>query len=130
MIALIRSAVERGVTFFDTAQVYGRFTNEELVGEALAPVGDQVVIATLSHAVHDRRIRHRRGIAVRCSGDCHPKIVLSFAVVLEGSRVDADLLRDVLDHTRGDLGHIGQRAPGKRSSPSWIAKPSRLAGRR
>ena len=43
MIALIRSAVERGVTFFDTAQVYGRFTNEELVGEALAPVRDQVV---------------------------------------------------------------------------------------
>ena len=45
-IALIRSAVERGVTFFDTAQVYGPFTNEELVGEALAPVRDQVVIAT------------------------------------------------------------------------------------
>ena len=46
MIALIRAAVERGVTFFDTAQVYGPFTNEELVGEALAPVRDQVVIAT------------------------------------------------------------------------------------
>jgi len=46
MIALIRAAVERGVTFFDTAQVYGRFANEELVGEALAPVRDQVVIAT------------------------------------------------------------------------------------
>lgn len=46
MISLIRAAVERGVTFFDTAQVYGPFTNEELVGEALAPVRDQVVIAT------------------------------------------------------------------------------------
>jgi aryl-alcohol dehydrogenase-like predicted oxidoreductase len=46
MIALIRSAVERGVTFFDTAEVYGPFTNEELVGEALAPLRDQVVIAT------------------------------------------------------------------------------------
>src|SRR5713101_857166 len=46
MIALIRAAVERGVTFFDTAQSYGRFANEELVGEALAPVRDQVVIAT------------------------------------------------------------------------------------
>ena len=46
MISLIRTAVERGVTFFDTAQVYGPFTNEELVGEALAPVRDQVVIAT------------------------------------------------------------------------------------
>jgi aryl-alcohol dehydrogenase-like predicted oxidoreductase len=46
MISLIRTAVERGVTFFDTAEVYGPFTNEELVGEALAPVRDQVVIAT------------------------------------------------------------------------------------
>jgi aryl-alcohol dehydrogenase-like predicted oxidoreductase len=46
MVSLIRGAVERGVTFFDTAQVYGPFTNEELVGEALAPVRDQVVIAT------------------------------------------------------------------------------------
>ena len=46
MIALISAAVERGVTFFDTAQVYGPFTNEELVGEALEPVRDQVVIAT------------------------------------------------------------------------------------
>lgn len=46
MIALIRTAVERGVTFFDTAEVYGPFVNEELVGEALAPFRDQVVIAT------------------------------------------------------------------------------------
>jgi aryl-alcohol dehydrogenase-like predicted oxidoreductase len=45
-ISLIRSAVERGVTFFDTAEVYGPFTNEELVGEALAPFRDRVVIAT------------------------------------------------------------------------------------
>jgi len=45
-IALIRAAVDRGVTFFDTAEAYGPFTNEELVGEALAPVRDQVVIAT------------------------------------------------------------------------------------
>jgi len=46
MISLIRSAVERGVTFFDTAEVYGPFTNEELVGEALAPFRGRVVIAT------------------------------------------------------------------------------------
>jgi aryl-alcohol dehydrogenase-like predicted oxidoreductase len=46
MINLIRTAVEHGVTLFDTAQVYGPFTNEELVGEALAPVREQVVIAT------------------------------------------------------------------------------------
>jgi len=46
MISLIRTAVERGVTFFDTAEAYGPFTNEELVGEALAPFREQVVIAT------------------------------------------------------------------------------------
>jgi aryl-alcohol dehydrogenase-like predicted oxidoreductase len=46
MISLIRAAVERGITFFDTAEVYGPFTNEELVGEALAPFRKQVVIAT------------------------------------------------------------------------------------
>jgi pyridoxine 4-dehydrogenase len=45
-IALIRAAFERGVTFFDTAEAYGPFKNEELLGEALAPMRDQVVIAT------------------------------------------------------------------------------------
>src|SRR5215469_11230683 len=45
-ISVIRAAVERGVTFFDTAEVYGPFTNEELVGEALAPFRKQVAIAT------------------------------------------------------------------------------------
>ena len=43
---MMRAAFERGVTFFDTAEVYGPFTNEEVVGEALAPVREQVVIAT------------------------------------------------------------------------------------
>ena len=46
MTALLRAAVDRGVTLFDTAEVYGPFTNEELVGEALAPLRKQVVIAT------------------------------------------------------------------------------------
>jgi aryl-alcohol dehydrogenase-like predicted oxidoreductase len=46
MTALLHAAVERGVTFFDTAEVYGPFTNEELVGEALAPFRGKVVIAT------------------------------------------------------------------------------------
>src|SRR3954451_17547151 len=46
MIALIRAAVERGVTFFDTAEVYGPYANEELVGEALAPLRDRVQIAS------------------------------------------------------------------------------------
>ena len=46
MISLLRAAVDRGRTFFDTAEVYGPFTNEQRVGEALSPVRDQVVIAT------------------------------------------------------------------------------------
>src|ERR1041385_8336432 len=46
MISVLRGAVDRGVTFFDTAEVYGPFNNEELVGEALAPVRSRVVIAT------------------------------------------------------------------------------------
>ena len=71
MISFIRLAVEKGVTFFDTAQVYGPFTNEELVGEALEPLRDKVIIATkfgfrfpsdtqasLSNAVIDSRPEH------------------------------------------------------------------------
>src|ERR1700722_10815409 len=46
MTTLLRAAVDRGVTFFDTAEVYGPFTNEELVGEALAPLRGKVVVAT------------------------------------------------------------------------------------
>src|SRR4029453_2625814 len=46
MITLLRSAIENGITFFDTAEAYGPFTNEELLGEALAPFREQVVIAT------------------------------------------------------------------------------------
>jgi aryl-alcohol dehydrogenase-like predicted oxidoreductase len=61
MIALIRTAVERGVTFFDTAEVYGPFTNEELVGEALAPLRSQVVVATKFGFDLDPATRERRG---------------------------------------------------------------------
>src|ERR1700738_2693659 len=46
MVSLLRTAVDLGITFFDTAEVYGPYTNEELVGEALSPLRDQVVIAT------------------------------------------------------------------------------------
>jgi len=68
MIALIRTAVERGITFFDTAEAYGPFTNEELVGEALAPVRAQVVIATkfgfkLDSDGVDSRPEHIRDVA-------------------------------------------------------------------
>src|ERR1700730_16329541 len=64
-IALIRAAVERGVTFFDTAEVYGAFTNEELVGEALAPFRDQVVIATKFGFKIDPNTRQQAGLDSR-----------------------------------------------------------------
>jgi len=68
MIELIRGAVDRGVTFFDTAEVYGPFTNEELLGEALAPVRSRVVIATkfgmkLGTSAMDSRPEHIRAVA-------------------------------------------------------------------
>jgi aryl-alcohol dehydrogenase-like predicted oxidoreductase len=66
MVALIRTAVERGITFFDTAEVYGPLTNEELVGEALAPVRDKVVIATkFGHDVDLETRRDRGGLNSR-----------------------------------------------------------------
>jgi aryl-alcohol dehydrogenase-like predicted oxidoreductase len=60
-IEVIRAAVERGVTFFDTAEVYGPFTNEELVGEALAPFRDQIVISTKFGFDIDQETGERRG---------------------------------------------------------------------
>src|SRR4051812_28930346 len=64
-IKLIRDAVERGVTFFDTAEVYGPFTNEEMVGEALRPLREQVVIATKFGFAIDPETRENRGLDSR-----------------------------------------------------------------
>ena len=60
MIAFLHKAVERGITFFDTAEVYGPFTNEELVGEALEPFKGQVVITTKFGFKHDALALHKR----------------------------------------------------------------------
>ena len=65
MIAVIRAAVDRGYTFFDTAEAYGPFSNEELVGKALAPVRDRVVIATKFGFDIDPDTRERRGLNSR-----------------------------------------------------------------
>ena len=64
-IALIRQAAERGVTFFDTAEIYGPFTNEEMVGEALRPIRDQVVIATKFGFAIDPVSGQNRGVSSR-----------------------------------------------------------------
>src|ERR1700742_2823832 len=60
-VTLIRQAVDRGVTFFDTAEVYGPFTNEEIVGEALRPARDRVVIATKFGMGIDAKARQSTG---------------------------------------------------------------------
>ena len=64
-VALIRAAVDRGVTFFDTAEVYGPFTNEDVVGEALRPVRDKVVIGTKFGFDIDFETRENRGVSSR-----------------------------------------------------------------
>jgi len=89
MISLLRTAVERGISFFDTAEVYGPFTNEKLVGEALAPLRDQVVIATKFGFNTDVDPRGTQGAPVLNSRPEHIKQV-----------VDASLKRlkvDVID---------------------------------
>ncbi|MFC5523823.1 aldo/keto reductase [Polaromonas jejuensis] len=85
MLALIRAAVERGVTFFDTAEVYGPFVNEELVGEALAPFKGQVVIATKFGFDLDKVTAQRRG-----GLDSRPEHIKAVAEAsLKRLRVDA-----------------------------------------
>ena len=127
MIALIRAAVERGVTFFDTAEVYGPFTNEELVGEALAPVRDQVVVATKFGFELDRRRAagsrqpagddqaHRRGVAR--SGCGSTSIDLLYQHRVDPERAD-----------RGGRGH-GQGADRRRARSGTSASPRRACRR-
>ncbi|MBD8873646.1 aldo/keto reductase [Rhodanobacter sp. DHB23] len=87
-IALIRAAVERGVTFFDTAEVYGPFTNEEVVGEALRPFRDQVVIATKFGFDIDSGTRENRGVS-----SCPERIRQAVEGSLKRLRIDTiDLL--------------------------------------
>src|ERR1700683_896988 len=111
-ISLIRAAVEHGVTFFDTAEVYGPFTNEELVGEALAPFRDQVVIATKfgfkiengKQAGLDSRPEHIREVA-----DASLKRLKTDRIdLLYQHRVDPNVpIEDVADAVK-DLIHQGK----------------------
>ena len=75
MVVLLRTAVDRGITFFDTAEAYGPFINEELVGEALAPVRDQVVIATKFGFNLNHDVRGLRGAPALDSHPAHIKQV-------------------------------------------------------
>ena len=96
MVSLIRAAVDRGVTFFDTAQLYGPFTNEELVGEALEPVRDQVVIATkfgfdLERAIAPGEIDSRRETIIRSVDESLKRLRTDRIDLLYQHRVDPNV---------------------------------------
>jgi aryl-alcohol dehydrogenase-like predicted oxidoreductase len=96
MVSLIRTAVDRGVTFFDTAQLYGPFTNEELVGEALEPVRDQVVIATkfgfeLGGAIGPGEIDSRRETIIRSVDESLTRLRTDRIDLLYQHRVDPNV---------------------------------------
>jgi aryl-alcohol dehydrogenase-like predicted oxidoreductase len=114
-ISLIRAAVERGVTFFDTAQAYGPFANEELVGEALAPFRDQVVIATKFGWKFDPKAE--RGLAGLDSRPAHIKQVADASLkrlktdvidLFYQHRVDPNVPIEDVAGTVKDLIHAGK----------------------
>ena len=123
-IRLIRAAFERGVTFFDTAEVYGPFTNEEMVGKALAPVRDQVVIATKfgfridpatgRQAGLDSRPEHIREV---CDASLK-RLGIEAIDLLYQHRVDPDVpIEEVAGAVKeliaeGKVGHFGLSEPG------------------
>ncbi len=123
-VALIRGAVERGVNFFDTAEVYGPFVNEELVGEALAPFRDQVVIATKFGFDIDFETGQNRGV---CSRPEHilkavdgslRRLGVETIDLLYQHRVDPNVpIEDVAGTVRqliatGKVKHFGMSEPG------------------
>ncbi len=109
MIALLRAAVERGVTLFDTAEAYGPFTNEELVGEALAPVRNEVVIATkfgmkLGTNAMDSRPEHIREVAEASLR----RLKVDAIDLLYQHRVDPDVPIEDVAGTVRELIHAGK----------------------
>jgi aryl-alcohol dehydrogenase-like predicted oxidoreductase len=123
-ITLIRQAVERGVTFFDTAEIYGPFTNEEIVGEALAPIRDQVVIATKFGFAVDPATRKQTGIDsrpehIRAVCDASLKrLGIEVIDLLYQHRVDPNVpIEDVAGTVKdliaaGKVRHFGLSEPG------------------
>jgi aryl-alcohol dehydrogenase-like predicted oxidoreductase len=123
-VALIRGAVERGVTFFDTAEVYGPFENEEVVGEALAPFRDQVVIATkfgfdIDFATRENRGFNSRPERIRQAVDGSLKRLRVDTIdLLYQHRVDPSVpIEDVAGTVRhliaeGKVKHFGLSEPG------------------
>lgn len=106
MIAFLRGAVERGVTFFDTAEVYGPFHNEEVVGEALAPLRDQVVIATkfgFSYDESDRKLDSRPQHVREALEGSLRRLRTDHVDLLYQHRVDPDVPIEEVAGTVGEL---------------------------
>ena len=137
MIALIRSAVEQGVTFFDTAEVYGPFTNEELVGEALAPFRRQVVIATKFgfDSIPTRRQAGRpeqparahqaggRGLAQAAQDRCRSICSTSIASTRTcRSRTWPGAVKELIQ--AGKVKHFGLSEAGARNHPPRARRPA------
>lgn len=123
-VKLIRDAAERGVTFFDTAEVYGPFVNEEVVGEALRPIRDQVVIATKFGFDIDPETRENRGVSSRpehirraVEGSLK-RLGIETIDLLYQHRVDPDVpIEDVAGTVKaliaeGKAKHFGMSEPG------------------
>ena len=122
-VALIRAAVERGVTFFDTAEVYGPFANEEVVGEALRPVRDKVVIATKFGFDIDlrpgepRRVQPAQRIRQAVEGSLK-RLGIETIDLLYQHRVDPNVpIEDVAGAVKdliaaGKVRHFGMSEPG------------------
>src|SRR3954471_5020465 len=126
-IKLIRGAVERGVTFFDTAEVYGPFTNEEMVGEALRPMRQKVVIATKFGFAIDPKTRANQGTDSRpehirevCDASLKRLGVESIDLFYQ-HRVDPDVpIEDVAGAVKeliaeGKVKHFGLSEPGAKT---------------
>jgi aryl-alcohol dehydrogenase-like predicted oxidoreductase len=129
-ITLIRQAVDRGVTFFDTAEVYGPFTNEEIVGEALKPARDQVVIATKFGFSIDPKTGKQTGMDSRpehirevCDASLK-RLGVEVIDLLYQHRVDPNVPIDDVAGTvkeliqAGKVKHFGLSEPGAQTAPS------------
>jgi aryl-alcohol dehydrogenase-like predicted oxidoreductase len=124
-IALIRAAVERGVTFFDTAEVYGPFTNEKIVGEALAPFRDQVVIATkFGFNIEDGKMAGQNSRPAHIREACDASLKRLGVGVIDlyyQHRVDPNVpIEDVAGTVKdliaeGKVKHFGLSEPGART---------------
>src|SRR5256884_455235 len=140
MISLIRTAVERGVTFFDTAEIYGPYTNEELVGEALAPVRAQVVIATKFGVGRDaggQQMQDSRPERIKQSVEGSLKRLRTDVIDLYYQhRVDPKVpIEDVAGTVQelirpGKVKHLGMSETGARTIPPAHAIPPVTAVRR